>query len=65
VKGDIEEASPFTAEVQQQVASDLYLPAPEEEPVFDRTAIILAIIALISLLGLIPLWYMVFQQYTG
>jgi len=62
---EIDQAPPYTAEIQQQVTADLYLPVPEDEPIFDRTAIILAIIALISLLGLIPLWYMVFQQYTG
>jgi serine/threonine-protein kinase len=36
-----------------------------EEASIDRTAIILAIIAVISLLGLIPLWYVVYQQYAG
>jgi serine/threonine protein kinase len=50
---------------EPDLASDLYLPVPEEEPIMDRTAIILAIVALVSLLGLIPLWYLVFQQYTG
>lgn len=65
IAGELKEVTPGTAEIQQEVASDLYLPVPGEESVFDRTAIILAIIALVSLLGLIPLWYAVFQQYTG
>jgi serine/threonine protein kinase len=50
---------------QPDLAADLYLPVPEEGLAIDRTAVVLAIIALVSLLGLIPLWYLVFQQYTS
>ncbi len=57
--------TPLVVGREQDVAADLYLPVPEEGPGMDRTAVILAIIALVSLLGLIPLWYLVFQLYTG
>lgn len=50
---------------EPDLAADLYLPVAEDGPTMDRTAVILAIIALVSLLGLIPLWYLVFQQYSG
>lgn len=57
--------TPLVVGGEQDMAADLYLPVPEEGPGMDLTAVILAIIALVSLLGLIPLWYLVFQQYTG
>ena len=44
---------------------DVYLPVPEEEQDADWIAIGLGVLALISLLGLIPLWYLVFIQFTG
>lgn len=44
---------------------DLYLPVPEGETENDWTAIALSIVALVALLGLIPLWYIVFLRYTG
>lgn len=47
------------------VRPDLYLPVPEGEAEKDWAAIALSIIALIALLGLIPLWYFVFLRYTG
>jgi hypothetical protein len=31
----------------------------------DATAIILSILALVSLLGLIPLWFIVYLRYAG
>jgi serine/threonine-protein kinase len=46
-------------------ATTIHIGAPEEQNATDWTAIILGIIALISLLGLIPLWYLVFTRYTG
>jgi hypothetical protein len=42
----------------------LHYAEPEPETA-DATAIILSILALISLLGLIPLWYIVFLKYTA
>jgi serine/threonine-protein kinase len=44
---------------------DVYLPVPEEEQETDWIAIGLGFLALISLLGLIPLWYLVFIQFTS
>jgi len=44
---------------------DVYLPVPEEEQVTDWIVIGLGLLTLISLLGLIPLWYLVFLEYTG
>ena len=46
-------------------SSTLHIAAPEEQNETDWIAIILGIIALISLLGLIPLWYLVFTRFTG
>lgn len=42
-----------------------HVPAPEEEQGIDWTAIVLGIIALVALLGLIPLWWMVYLRFTG
>jgi serine/threonine-protein kinase len=50
---------------EHEIEANRVIQSSEEEPSIDRTAIILAIIAVISLLGLIPLWYMVYQQYAG
>jgi hypothetical protein len=44
---------------------DFYLPVPEEEQGTDWIAIGLGLLALISLLGLIPLWYLVFLEFTS
>lgn len=41
------------------------VPAPQIEPATDWTAITLGIVALVALLGLIPLWYMVFRAWAG
>ena len=41
------------------------IPAPAKEPANDWTAVTLGIAALIALLGLIPLWYMVYQAWAG
>ncbi len=65
---DVESAAPVpqgSMEKKPNLAADLYIPVPEDESTIDWTAIVLAIIAVISLLGLIPLWYVVFQQYAG
>lgn len=50
---------------QADLGSDTYYPARDENEGIDWTAIALSIIALISLLGLIPLWYLVFLRYNG
>ncbi len=42
----------------------IYSPSDEESDT-DWTALTLGVIALISLLGLIPLWYIVYLRYTG
>ncbi len=43
-----------------------HYPVPEPQPEkADTTAIILSIIALLSLLGLIPLWFLVYLRYVG
>ena len=44
---------------------DVYLPVPGEERGTDWIAIGLYLLALISVLGLIPLWYLVFLEFTG
>lgn len=48
-------------------AEDIYLPALDaaDNQGTDWTAVSLGVLALISLLGLIPLWYLVFLRYTG
>jgi serine/threonine-protein kinase len=51
--------------VSSSTLSTIHINAPEERSSTDWTALILGIIALISLLGLIPLWYLVFTRYTG
>ena len=43
----------------------IHVPAPSTETTDDWTAVALGITALIALLGLIPLWYMVFRAWTG
>ena len=45
--------------------AEIILTFDDNEGGTDWIAVILGIIALISLLGLIPLWYTVFQQYTN
>lgn len=44
---------------------DVYLPVPDDDINTDWTAISLAVLALISLLGLVPLWYLIFIKFTG
>ena len=44
-------------------ALESYRTAEIEET--DWMAIILGVMALLSLLGLIPLWYLVYLRYTG
>lgn len=41
------------------------IPVPTQTPENDWTAVILGIAALIALLGLIPLWYMVYRAWAG
>jgi len=50
---------------QAAFGSDTYYPARDQNEGIDWTVIALSIIALISLLGLIPLWYLVFLRYNG
>lgn len=45
--------------------ADVHLPVPEEKDGPDWIAITLGILAIISLVGLIPLWYLVFLRFTG
>ena len=45
--------------------AEIILTFDDKEGKTDWVAVVLGIIALISLLGLIPLWYTVFQQYTN
>lgn len=58
---DLEDITP----VGQSALKAIHFDAPKEQRTTDWTAIILAIVALVSLLGLIPLWYLVFIRYTG
>jgi serine/threonine-protein kinase len=51
--------------ISSSTSTTIHVNAPEVQNETDWTAIILGIIALISLLGLIPLWYLVFTRYTG
>ena len=44
---------------------DTFYPNQDGKKGVDWTAITLSILALISLLGLIPLWYLVFLRYNG
>ena len=55
----------ISADGRDSKSPDVYLPVPEEEQGTDWIAIGLGILALISLLGLIPLWYLVFIQFTS
>lgn len=57
----------INSELTRQVdpGSDTFYPAQDESEGIDWTAIALSILALISLLGLIPLWYLVFLRYNG
>lgn len=43
----------------------IHIPASQAAPGNDWTAIALGIIALIALLGLVPLWFMVYLAWTG
>jgi serine/threonine-protein kinase len=48
------------------VSSDFHVPVPSDEiEKTDWMAIILGVLALLSLLGLIPLWYLVYLRFTG
>jgi serine/threonine-protein kinase len=51
--------------IASSTLTTIHINAPEEQNSTDWAAIILGIIAVISLLGLIPLWYLVFTRYTG
>jgi serine/threonine-protein kinase len=53
------------AQEDTAVAPTLHIPAPSQESANDWTAVALGITALIALLGLIPLWYMVYRAWTG
>ncbi|MCB9418665.1 MAG: serine/threonine protein kinase [Ardenticatenaceae bacterium] len=51
--------------VSQTEPLTIRIPAPEKETGNDWTAVSLGIAALIALLGLIPLWYMVYRAWAG
>ena len=51
--------------VESSERAELILTLDDKERGTDWLAVILGIIALISLLGLIPLWYTIYQLYTG
>lgn len=53
------------AQEDTAVAPTIHIPAPSQESTNDWTAVALGITALIALLGLIPLWYMVYRAWTG
>lgn len=59
--GDGDE-SPTQSTPAQRV---IHIPASQTQPGNDWTAIALGIIALIALLGLVPLWFMVYLAWTG
>lgn len=49
----------------EPAAADFHVPVPEDREGTDWIAIALGLLAIISLAGLIPLWYLVFLRYTG
>ena len=51
--------------VENSHQAEIILTLDDKEKRTDWLAVILGIIALISLLGLIPLWYTIYQLYTG
>lgn len=50
---------------QSDKRSETYYPVQNQNEGIDWTAVALSIIALISLLGLIPLWYLVYLRFNG
>jgi serine/threonine-protein kinase len=46
-------------------APDIHVTPPKPVQGIDWTAVILGVLAIISLLGLIPLWYLVYMRYAG
>ena len=56
---------PETVRREMTTPRTFHVPAPTDREGIDLTAVILGIIALISLLGLIPLWWLVYIRFTG
>jgi serine/threonine protein kinase len=50
---------------QSNSGSESYFPIQDQNDGIDWTAVVLSIIALLSLLGLIPLWYLVYLRFNG
>ncbi len=57
--------TPDPAVYSSSLKPDIVYSPLDEAPDMDWTVVTLGVIALISLLGLIPLWYIVFLRYTG
>ena len=49
----------------EPLTADFHVPVPKEQERTDWIAIALGVLAIISLTGLIPLWYLIFLRYTG
>jgi serine/threonine protein kinase len=49
----------------EHLTADFHVPIPADQDGTDWIAIALGVLAIISLAGLIPLWYLVFLRYTG
>jgi eukaryotic-like serine/threonine-protein kinase len=58
-------APPNTTRREMTTPRAFHVPAPVEDTGIDWTAVILGLIALAALLGLIPLWWMVYLRFTG
>ncbi|MGD2050796.1 MAG: hypothetical protein PVH03_14950, partial [Chloroflexota bacterium] len=60
------EADYFPEQTRQgDRGTDTYFKIQDQNEGIDWTAVVLSIIALISLLGLIPLWYLVYLRFNG
>jgi eukaryotic-like serine/threonine-protein kinase len=60
-----QEAARLAEPAALSAAFNVHVPLPEEPTGPDWTIITLGILAVISLLGLIPLWYLVYLRYTS